>query len=519
MPMKIQRVQISDFLSVKQLDYHFNNGLHLFTGNNGAGKSSILLALQVGLFNKCERPQPWARLTGPGGFQIEVDFISVHGTEVKVINNRTKNRYEVFESGELLTYQISKGIPIVSKLLNLSYHEFTLLTFLTPSTVSNILTGTDSSLISKFFSLDILSEYDKVLREERKEITKDKKRLEGKLIESLEETKVYDIKTLEMKATGLRIRKLSAMSSQVVQEELPKLEIELLTISDVINYNTTKISDAQAQLLTLSNLGSTCELCGHDLDTDTTAKLRSINTLRDNISLFEKELKENNARYTKISTQVRAIREPHILEVAALEENLRQIEGELIAASILSERDTVDTSRLNEELSEIEKKAYALNLAIESIKSGDVHKAYLETFTSVLNNKLGLLKEDLSLSMRIIAKISSNGLSFNVLEDGMYKSADILSAGEKVIVGLLVLSAMFDTLEDTLDINISTIILDEAVGAVSTENMPIVEKVIRSISATRCVILTQHHEELSEDIFDTVSEIIKMDGITERIER
>ena len=512
--MKIKSINIKDFLSIKDLSYTFEDGLHLFVGDNGAGKSSILTALQVGLYNKCDRPNPLARLSGPGGFKIEVEFVSVSGSNVKVINNRTKNRYEVYEDGELLTHQISKGIPIVSKMLNLSYHEFQLLTFLTPTTVANILTNTDSSLISKFFSLDVLSEYDKSLREDRRDLTKDKKRLESNLADSIQEVKVYDIEALDLKASGLRMRKLTAMSSQVIKEDLPKLQADALKYSTLITKLSTEHDDALVLLHNLGGTNSKCELCGHDLEEDTTAKLRTTIKLTNTIDRSSGELVEAKDSYHSTIRMIDAITTPYEAELSGIEAELLQVDAELIAASIITKKDTLDTESVLSEITSIEHKIILLNMAVTAIKEGSVHKAYLDTFTSILNTKLGIFKEELKLDMRVIAKISSTGLSFTILDDGVFKSADVLSAGEKVIVGLLVLSAMFDTLEDTLDIHISTIMLDEAVSAVSTENMHVVERVIRTMSKTRCVIVTQHHEELPKEIFDTVTQIIKMDGLT-----
>ena len=139
--MRIQSIKIEDFLSIKSVKYSFESGLHLFTGNNGAGKSTLLQALQVGLFNKCERAQPWARLFGPGGFVITTYFTDINGNNIQVINNRRNNRFEVYENDVLQTHQISKGLPMVTKMLNLTYQELTMLSYLTPSTVSGILTG------------------------------------------------------------------------------------------------------------------------------------------------------------------------------------------------------------------------------------------------------------------------------------------------------------------------------------------------------------------------------------------
>jgi DNA repair exonuclease SbcCD ATPase subunit len=186
-----------------------------------------------------------------------------------------------------------------------------------------------------------------------------------------------------------------------------------------------------------------------------------------------------------------------------------------MAAKLMKERDTEDIDALTSELSDIETKVFSLTSAIEAIKSGAVHKSYLHTFTSVLNSNLGKLKQDLNISMRVLSKIDNNGLSFSVLDDGVYKFSDVLSAGEKVIAGLMVLTAMFETLGDTLDIRVNIVMLDEAVSAVSQQNMRVVESLLKNLTEGRTVIVTQHHDELPEEIFKEVKHISKADGITQ----
>jgi len=512
--MNIKYVKITDFLSIKELTYDFDNGLYLFTGTNGVGKTSILQALQVGLFNKCERPQPWARLAGDGGFIIEVGFIDNDGKNIIAINNRKRNRYEVYEDDELLTHQISKGLPIVSQKLNLTYDEFTMLSYLTPNTVASILTGTDSSLISKFFSLHVLTTYDKALREERTGLNRDKKQIESRIVDAMEVCETYDIKELQKEFDRLTVSKAELLTSNTAVEikllsalieEKSREKITLLSKVDVLK---DKLED-------LSKDDGVCPTCGTKLNTSATHRLRAMEETKDSISSLEVELK-GIAEVISFNEHVKAGAEKEFKsKLEGIEGNLRKTESELMAAKLINERESEDIDKLTSELSNIESKVFALTSAIEAIKSGEVHKAYLHTFTSVLNGNLGKLKQDLNIPMRVLSKIDNNGLSFSVLDDGVYKFSDVLSAGEKVIVGLMVLTAMFETLSDTLDININIVMLDEAVAAVSQQNMRIIESLLKNLAEGRSVIVTQHHDELPEEMFKEIKHISKVDGITQ----
>ena len=512
--MRIGSVEIEDFLSIKSLSYSFQDGLHLFTGNNGAGKSTILQALQVSLFNKCERPMPWGRLSGPGGFVITTYFTDINGSSIQVINNRRNNRFEVYENSVLQTHQISKGLPMVAKMLNLTYQEFSMLSYLTPSTVSGILTGTDTSLISKFFSLHVLKDYDASLREERKLLTRDKRAIEGQLADVVTNSKVYDIEELK-KNLATNTLSIAEMKTSSALSEIQILESDIFSTKNSLRKNEELLRDKRVTLTSLYEDTGICPTCGNDLKEDATAKLFTIKTLEATILELETYVVIANKELGRFEEDLLEVQIPYISAIQDLEEKLRVTNSELLAASILEERDTVDTDKLNGNLINMESKIRTLTVGIEAIKSGDVHKNYLQTFTSVLNTNLGNLKVNLNISMRVLAKIDSQGLSFSIIDDGVYKFSDVLSSGEKVIVGLMVLSAMFSTLGETLNIKLNVLMLDEAIAAVSTENMEVVEKLLKSLANEKCVIVTQHHEEIKEELFDTHSIIQKIDGLTE----
>ena len=512
--MKVRNIRIQNFLSIKDLTYNFEEGLHLFKGNNGHGKSSILQALQVGLFNKCDRPMPWGRIGGPGGFIITTEFKNIEGKEVKVINDRTRNRFEVYENDILLTHQISKGLPLVTKMLNLTYSEFSMLSYLTPSTVSSILTGTDNSLISKFFSLHVLQDYDKALREERKLLSRDKKNIEIQLADAIVNTQTYNLVELNDRLT-LLLKTQEAFRGSPLAKKVAGWEEETNEKTNNLTLATFSLQEKTQRLSSLEDTTSSCPTCGQSLKIDTTAILASTIKLKQEIVELTTKITVDSKSLEELSGYLNKSKGLLTRELTGVADKLREQEAKVLAASIVEERDTIDTDKLNKELASIERKINSLNITISAIKSGEVHKSYLETFTSVLNGNLGNIKQTLGIKFRVVAKIDTNGLSFSILDDGIYKFSAVLSSGEKVIVGLMVLLAMFETLGDTLDITISTIMLDEAISAVSPKNMEAVESLLKELAKERCVIITQHHGELPEELFDTINIVQKVDGLTE----
>ena len=402
---------------------------------------------------------------------------------------------------------------MVSEMLNLTYHEFSMLSYLTPTTISSILTGTDTSLISKFFSLHVLKDYDTTLRNERKLLNRERKAIEITLADTVLNTKVYDVEKLKTSLNSLQIARESLKNS-TMGSQINTLESSILTeLAEVRSLEALmghKVMERDK--LTLST--GTCPTCGTNLSTNTTAMYKGLKSLEEVISSYNKGVQDGYSKVKMLETKLKPIKIEFDKEEVKLLDKITHINAELIAASVLETRDTVDIDKLNANISTIERKLLSLSAAILAISSGDVHKSYLQTFTSILNGNLGNLSRTLGIRFKVLAKIGINGLSFSVMDNGIYKFSDVLSSGERVIVGLMVLSAMFDTLGETLDIEISTIMLDEAIAAVSTENMQVVEELLKHLAESRCIIVTMHHEELPEDFFNSIKLIEKIDGLT-----
>ena len=515
--MTINTVKIENFLSVKYLTFDFSNGLHLLTGTNGVGKSTILQAVSVGLFNKSERPMPWGRIGGPGGFKITVEFVDNSNNIITVINDRARNRFEVYENEELLTHQITRGLPIVAKKLDMTYHEFTILSFLTPQTISGVLTGTDSSLISKFFNLSVLSTYDKQLKEEKRILNRDKRDLESRITKSIDNSKEYNVEELSKTLSNLKIQKMEIQDTLSSSTNITTTENALSITCARLSELSTKLGTERDKLRTLESIDSICPTCGSDLSNDTTNQVAAIITLRKGIKELTKEENSVNKEMVELSTHLQHLREPLEGSIKEVTERILNVEAELLAANIIDSREVEDITKLNDQLGNIENNIHIIDTTIKAIKSGEVHRTYLQTFVAVLNGNLEKLKDIVNINMTIISKIDDKGLSFSILDNGVYKFSDGLSAGEKVIVGLLVLSSMFTTLKETLNIDISLVLLDEAISAVSRENMEVIEKILQDLAEDRCIIITQHHDELPKSMFDYIHKVVKVDNLTEII--
>ena len=73
--MYLKKVKIENFRAISNLELHFKNGVNLLIGDNGAGKTSILDALSVGL----------------AGYLIGITGVSIRGiqqTDVRMTTSK-----------------------------------------------------------------------------------------------------------------------------------------------------------------------------------------------------------------------------------------------------------------------------------------------------------------------------------------------------------------------------------------------------------------------------------------------
>ncbi|AEA86462.1 exonuclease [Campylobacter phage NCTC12673] len=100
----------------KKTKFEFTNGIHLVTGKNGAGKSSLFLALHYCLFGKTYNGKTIGSLVNninKKGMYVEVEM-NINGDEFTIKRGTNPSIFEIYKNNEL--------IPLLST--NSAYQEF-----------------------------------------------------------------------------------------------------------------------------------------------------------------------------------------------------------------------------------------------------------------------------------------------------------------------------------------------------------------------------------------------------------
>jgi len=110
--MKIKKVELVNFKNHENSSFTFDNGVNLILGLNGAGKSSILEAIGLSLFNvkNTKNLEDYIK-TGEKKAQIKVEFEGNDGLSYTVLRYiGTSRKYELYISGSEKSNKITREI-------------------------------------------------------------------------------------------------------------------------------------------------------------------------------------------------------------------------------------------------------------------------------------------------------------------------------------------------------------------------------------------------------------------------
>jgi len=517
--MIIKSIKIENFLSISKVALNFTNEIVELIGknndvlvdglpsSNGSGKSSILLALQQGLYNKNYKVTSINNVSNnisQKPYRIEVNLIGSDNKEYTIVNNRATMELIVKCKDEILSTRIKDSLPIIEDIIGLSYQEFLLLTYINTSTTSDIFVATDSNLILKFFNLSKLSIYLENLKLTRRDLTKELKRLQMMRAEHNKSSLIKDKEILELKYNSLKEdRKVFELSHEYTQNKL-RLAEEAEGIREKIR-SFESIKQGLENNANLMDLGI-CPTCNQTIHIkDSKGNTERLEKVTSDIDALKVELKEREEYF-------RNLRNSYEIEIGKMDSTILQYEAKLLSFKHIEDRGTSDIEKVNLNILEAEHKLNVLKSSITTIESGKVHQAYLHTFLISLNEKIKDTLLSIGLTTSITASISKGSIVYTLIDE-IEKDISMLSSGESSLYALVIMVALFYTLKEQLDLEINILFLDEAIGNIDTKVIKKIEELLLTLK-DKSIIVTQHHKELNDSIFDKSIVVEKTNGLS-----
>ena len=554
--IKFHKVSYKNFLSTgdqPQVIFLDRTPSALITGQNGAGKSTILDALCFGIFGKAYRNISKPQLinsVNEKNLLVEVEF-SVNNIDYRVVRGVKPNVFEIYANGNLMKHDaaIKDYQKKLEDILGLNYKAFTQIVILGSARYQSFMDLGNFDrriIIEEILDITVFSKMNAVLRTKmqntdleikendyQKEIIKTKINAQKGLIQNImnrsreSEEKINESKTRIQGEKALlekRIEELDSDSNKLVVVDLNELH-DKLTSAKFKAKEVSKKGIELDQKISFFEENSECSSCGQSIDEETKTrqidaldtekqKLRSLAPIiADTLSSLDTQVSEAqsiNDEYQSLQVKKSDARN----EVRSLDRLLKSLEDQL------NEVSEEDLDAQKEELAEMEndfrrkeKQGYELTeirhhldvckilLKDEGIKA-KIIKQYLPVINKLINQYLDRMGANYSFHL---------DEQFNEVIKSRYRdrfSYASFSEGEKMRIDLALMFTWREVAKLKNSINTNLLIMDE-VGdsSLDAEATDVLWEILGDLEDTNVFVIS--HKATNGDRFRSLIEFVK----------
>lgn len=548
--MKISRIEFRNFASygnkIQSIDMESEGCLHLITGNNGNGKSTLANIIKFLCYGKVDgftnsdlpnriNKELWGKIyLEIKGKKIEIErglAPSVFKVKIDGVDFDQAGKHNVQEYLEEELFGISANV--FKNLIILSINDFK--SFLTMS-------PTDKKMIvDKIFGFSVINQMLDIVKKDRKEIKSSIKSIEDELgvisdsitstqkkLDFLEknakEQNLEKIENLKIKLLELsdNRKKIEGIKDSIKKQQLEKEHNLKEDRKNLINKESSrKKLEKELELFTKEK----CPTCHADLNSDFHKDLKyKIEEEKDN---NEKLLKTIQSRVSLVESEIKSIRSKETqvyTKITELTGKIQNVKNELIELTKKMDKGEYEEFQLLiEEFKEKEKE--------KNIKKIDFTAD--DHYISILENMLGedgikniAMKMILpSLNANILQMSRQLGLHFNITFDNKFDSIithlgeeinpKTLSTGERKKVDFSIIIALIKMMKIRFP-TLNVLFLDEIFSSIDSDGvyhiLKILHDAIKEIKINAFVI---NHTVLPNELFDKKIEITKDSGFSE----
>ena len=275
----IKSIEMINFLSHSNTKIDFTDGLNVFVGRNGAGKSSVIDAINYALYSKHSRNDIKNLIKrGENAANIKVTFtvqnrtfraerkLAKNNTTISVLYEIKDNTETKLVEGERRQFEESMTQEI-EKLIGLNYDKMSIASIIEQGRIMDVITAKPKEfkeLVNSIIDIDKLDDISLKLREDIKQFIKNRKDEYGYLPEDMphihqdikdkqqnNESLTYDIQTSHDHLKDIQSQ-INDTNTKISEHNKHQEKIDLLnnTRSQYDKYIEQKISDIQG---TISN--------------------------------------------------------------------------------------------------------------------------------------------------------------------------------------------------------------------------------------------------------------------------
>jgi DNA repair exonuclease SbcCD ATPase subunit len=436
--LQLESLKFKNLFSVgsKPITINFDKGLHLISGTNGTGKSTIIDALCYNWFGKPYRKITIKELinrTNKKNLYTETQF-NINGNQYKIIRTLKKDSITIEKNGKPLELLSSKSLiqDDIEKILGINYQMFKQIISLAVNYNQPYLTlslDKKREILESVFGITV---FGKMLKQSKKNTSnlKSQHKLYDQEINFLE-TNLKTIKSNLQESKNIKkdFEKVKENNSQKLNNKLStfgedkslflksisQLETELkslkveddTTVADKlklcekrINLLEFNINNTQQEIEFLNN-NDVCSQCNQKIDES---------FKKENIDKHSKKL----TNYEETKSQLLGIKQKLQDKITTINENNSKINDIKMKLSQLKTELSYlekDIERTRCELEENDKKTFTVDVDKKEQDFNYKVKEYKESYKKYKNNQ-----EELDISLKTSEILSDNGIKKYVFE-------------------------------------------------------------------------------------------------------
>ncbi len=358
---------MKNFGNVEEQKLDFTEGLTLFSGNNGEGKSTVLRCLTLLLFNQTTGKLSDYIRWGTEGFEISTE-LTHKGKDLKVsfsYSEKSSNR-EVSILGTSEKYQNSSALQFLDELFDFRRALSSIVSFENEIDLITTSPSERREYLKRIYDLNFKNELNQIISEKNSS-EKDVQRVSG------------EISTLESMTFEKLMPDRLPFSKEVYEQKLSNLE----SVQSLISSLKRQKEDEESDKKKLENL-----------EYDIYKLEKKIEKQKENILESEKNILDIKKKDTEIVLDIPAIektfneeKENLLRKTELLENKVKSLQLELdnLKEPIL-DLETLDVSGTREEVYSFQYQINDLEKQVKTFESGKCHTCGHEVDKSFLEN-------------------------------------------------------------------------------------------------------------------------------------